>query len=273
MKIKTLNWDVCTEAVITSTQATNKMAIKRTDNNKILAVVGEKYHPVSNAKLHRFVNRLCEHEFSFEGYSVFKEGKVILAFLKNRRPGLHLNDFPIDEYLVIGNSHDGTKKFYIGTSSRLIRCMNQFTSTVKIFGKKHTSPLVLDEISVEDLVNQYLESKTELYDSFSGWDKIKVSDHVVENLIRQVHLRIAVDSKLDYDLIGRSPSMHVLRNSIGKEMEALGENAFGLFNGVTYYTTHEMRQGEENFGRIDNTGDNINQLAYRFCLDLKLTQQ
>ena len=264
------SWEVSTERVQTSTaMATNKIAIKRNDTNEILAVVSERYSPVTNSAFERFVNRLSVNDFSFEGFTEFKGGKVILAFLKNNHPGLKLNNFPVEEYMVIGNSHDGSKPFYIGTSSRLIRCMNQFSSTLKIFRKKHTSILDLDNFSVDETLASYLRGKTELYDSFIGMSDIKVSDKVVDELIRQVHLRVSSDSRLDMGKIGKTPAMLRLRSSIEREMEALGDNLFGLFNGVTWYTTHELGSTIDLIPRINTTAEIINQEAYQFCIQFK----
>jgi hypothetical protein len=52
-------------------------------------------------------------------------------------------------------------------------------------------------------------------------------------------------------------------------MKDLGNNAFGLFNGVTWYTTHEMRTSDLVTSQISGTANLINQKAFRFCNNLK----
>jgi hypothetical protein len=52
-------------------------------------------------------------------------------------------------------------------------------------------------------------------------------------------------------------------------MKDLGNTAFGLFNGVTWYTTHEMRNSVAKQSMINGTASRINQKAFRFCSNLK----
>jgi hypothetical protein len=53
--------------------------------------------------------------------------------------------------------------------------------------------------------------------------------------------------------------------SIDKECLALGDNLFGLFNGVTHYTTHIKKAKETTFGNALGTLARINQDAFQFC--------
>jgi hypothetical protein len=101
-------------------------------------------------------------------------------------------------------------------------------------------------------------------------ESVRVNDQVVERLIREIHKMLLNDSReIKAEELGWSPSMITLRNSIKREMRDLGNNAFGLFNGVTWYTSHEMRNAGADFGRQDSTANLINQKAYRFCNQLK----
>ena len=56
-----------------------------------------------------------------------------------------------------------------------------------------------------------------------------------------------------------------LRNAIVGESNDLGDNLWGLFNGVTKYTTHELNGKDRVFGNVLGNANNINQRAYQFC--------
>jgi len=268
----TLNWDIRMEPLmINNTIDIGKMAIVRNDNNKLLSIVGQQYEPVSNAKLMHFTTALTKTgEFELMGFDELNEGKIVLAFLKNMQTNLKINGCINEEYLFIGNSFDGTKRFHIGTASSLVRCENQFSTTLKVFSKKHNSLLNMNDETVRDILSIYNEKKQTFYNTFEEMESVRVDESVVIQLIREVHLMLTYDSKAiqpkDWTT---SPSMITLHNAIKREMKDLGNNAFGLFNGVTWYTTHDMRNSEAHHSMINGNANRINQKAYSFCSKLK----
>ena len=267
-----INWEIRTEPVLTPTNSdTKRKAIVRSDNNELLGIVGKDYSPVYNTQFMELTEALISTgEFIHKGYNEFNGGKTVLAFLENQNKDLKLNNCSVKEYLIIGNTHDGTQPFYIGTAANLIRCANQYFSTLKVLKKKHNSPLHIDHFSILNLIQNYKLKKSMVYDVFDGMEKVKVSESVVEQLIKEIHKMLATDSRsIAPSELGKSPSMITLRKSIEHEMKDLGNNAFGLFNGVTWYTSHEMRNAGADFGKVTGTANIINQKAYRFCANLK----
>jgi len=267
-----LNWDIRTEVISTSTMFdTGKKAIIRTDNDQLLSIVGKDYCPVSNAQLMNFTEALTKTgEFELKGFDELNDGKTILAFLQNKNPNLKINGCAMKEYMFIGNSHDGTKALTIGTANNLVRCSNQFYSTLKVYRKKHTSPFEFSQLEIQDIIRDYKCKKSIVYEAFDGMETVRVDQGVINRLVIDIHKMLDVDSSLvKKENWGWSPSMKVLRQSIEKEMKDLGNNAFGLFNGVTWYTSHEMRNADSFAGRMSGTANMINQKAYRFCNNLK----
>lgn len=53
--------------------------------------------------------------------------------------------------------------------------------------------------------------------------------------------------------------------SIQKECSALGDNALGLFQGITHYTTHIKNSKSKVFGNPFGSLNELNQTAYAFC--------
>ncbi len=267
-----LNWDIKLEPVtINNTFDTGQKAIIRNDNNKILSIVGKQYEPFTNSQLMHFAQALTKSgEFELAGFDELNEGKIILAFLKNTNPSLKINGCAHEEYLFIGNSFDGTKRIHIGTSSNLARCSNQFSATLKLFSKKHNSFLDFNDAVVANIIRSYKAKKGILYKSFDGMESVRVDQSAVTQLIKEIHFMLAYDSKaIKQKDWTSSPSMLTLHKSIEREMKDLGNNAFGLFNGVTWYTTHEMRNNNAKHSGINGTANRINQKAFRFCNNLK----
>jgi hypothetical protein len=267
-----LNWDIRLEPVILNKSFdTGKKAIIRNDTNQLLSIVGKHYEPVTNSQLMHFTDALTKSgEFELKGFDELNDGKIVMAFLKNTNPNLKINGCSNEEYMFVGNSFDGTKRFHIGTASNLIRCSNQWSATLKVFNKKHTSYLDINDTIAQDIIRNYKAKKGTLYESFDGMESVRVDESVITRLIKEVHLMLATDSKLIKQKDWKtSPSMVTLHKSIEREMKDLGNNAFGLFNGVTWYTTHEMRTADSVNSQINGTANLINQKAFRFCNNLK----
>lgn len=267
-----LNWDIRLEPVILNKSFdTGKKAIIRNDTNQLLSIVGKHYEPVTNSQLMHFTDALTKSgEFELKGFDELNDGKIVMAFLKNTNPNLKINGCSNEEYMFVGNSFDGTKRFHIGTASNLIRCSNQWSATLKVFNKKHTSYLDINDTIAQDIIRNYKAKKGILYESFDGMESVRVDENVITRLIKEVHVMLATDSKaIKQKDWTSSPSMLTLRKSIDREMKDLGNNAFGLFNGVTWYTTHEMRTSDLVTSQISGTANLINQKAFRFCNNLK----
>ena len=267
-----LNWDISLSPVTAGNFTnTGKKAIIRNDSSELLGIVGKKYEPVTNLQLMQFADSISRSgEFELKGFDEMNGGKIVIAYLKNTNPNLKINGCLNDEYMYICNSFDGTKRLHIGTASTLIRCTNQFTATLKVFSRKHTSFVDLTEADAEDIICRYKAKKASVYESFDGMESIRVDENAINRLIKEIHLMLSNDSKaIKQKDWTASPSMITLRNSIDREMKDLGNNAFGLFNGVTWYTTHEMRTTDPINSGMNGTASLINQKAYRFCNNLK----
>jgi len=45
-------------------------------------------------------------------------------------------------------------------------------------------------------------------------------------------------------------------------------NAFGLINGVTWYTSHEIRNTKQHFGNLSGVAREINEKAFNYCMEM-----
>jgi hypothetical protein len=274
--LKTLDFEINTEPIIIGNGVTpDHKAITNSDTGEVMGIVGRNYSPITNEAFMLLANELQKTgEFAIKGYDALRGGKLVLGFLEYQEKNLFINGCGFTEHLVLINSHDGSRPFYAGSTNNLARCENQFFSSIKIIRKKHNSRLVIDQYLVHEIVNSYKRGRKTIYDKMEKLDKIKVDDKVVEDLIRDLHARLNWDSakpkpgeKVD------TPSMNLLRQCIYKEMGDIGKNAFGLFNGVTWYTTHAMRSSHQHFGNTEGTAQLMNQRAFQFVTKLKLQNQ
>lgn len=272
---KTLNeslaWDIKSQPVRTLTGLpTSHRAIMRTDNNEILGIVGSKYRPFANRQLIKLCNTIEKvGNFKTEGFSEFKGGKLVMAFIRNQNPALQLSGLDLNEYLVIGNSHDQSRQLFIGTSQHLIRCENQFFSAVPLFKARHISGIDITEEFAKLLRNRYEAGRKALYHAIETFPSKKINEVLINDLIIQLlNTDRAVTDDSDKVKLLDTVSGKMLRKSIDRETKELGMNAFGLFNGVTWFTSNEMKTGSNNFGNATGAAHQINSKAMEFCNNL-----
>lgn len=198
-----------------------------------------------------------------------QKGKTVLAFLRNIQPNLKLAGLDVKEYLVIGNSHDGSRKLFVGSCQTLIRCENQFYTIVPFLLAKHVHGFSLQNDFVNVLRSQYEAGRMQLYNRLEMLSSKKVNHELIEDLLIYMLSsdKFVCSDERRKEILDSDKALNILR-CIGKETSDLGQNAFGLFNGVTWYTTHEMRRYKDNFGNTSGLAQELNAKALDFCLHL-----
>jgi hypothetical protein len=206
--------------------------------------------------------------FEHCGYAEFEGGKKVLAFLKNNEK-VKICDFDFDDYMVIGNSHDGSSAFFIGSTTTMIRCQNQFTHANRNMKAYHK---LNNEVRIKEIVNYfelYQESKIQVSQKMEQMQKVKINNKILSGMIANVlNINLGRDNSLGdiEDVIStrKKNLIYEIELSISKETSELGENMFGLFNGITHWTTH-VRKGEKVFGNCLGTNSQINKRAFEFA--------
>lgn len=240
------------------------------DTSQLLSVTKESYTPLTVGRFKGIVNTISrESSMKLNNYQEYKGGKIITAQLKSNKP-FHIGGSIIEGYLTIGTGFDTSKSFFIGHTNEYLRCSNQFGRIFKNHVQKLTknSGLYIDNI-LKDVL-EYNAFEEELYDSFNQMQKVKIDEKVVKDCIERLS-ELSYEEKSDNSLISSQTAhkMISLKESILKECNELGDNAFSLFNGITHYTTHRMKTQEKDvFGNLFTAKGKINEKGYNFTKEL-----
>ncbi len=267
-----IDWDVNREELLTSHgEKSNRFAITRTDNGQILSVCSGMYEPFYNADLMNLVERIeGVSNFKCIGFEQFQKGKRILAFLKDSNPMTLVND-RAEHYLIIGNSHDQSSKIFLGLSNYMFRCENQFSRELYNLRIKHTHRLEMTDEDIRVMLNNYEQGK---------WEQMQLSKELANREIGKDEIYdfleyMFPEPKVNERTINREidslrssrKRRREMMQSIQGEMKDLGTNAWGLFNGVTFYTSNRMR-GNAGFGNTNGTAQQLNARAWEYCTKL-----
>jgi len=250
------------------TSKTHKI-ISKTESNSVLSVMKNSYNPMMNQDFMETTERMKEISgFSFEGYSEIDNGRIILSHLKNTIQDFKINDHKIDDYLLMGSSFDGRYSFFVGTTTELLRCKNQFSHITHAEKVRHTKSAPKKREDLMRSLEIYFKSREAMYMNFAQMTKVKI-DPILKQKAMDYILQVSQEDRLAGTISTRKLNlMEVLDQNISIEMGDLGNNAWALLNGTTKYTTHTRQQKDTMFGNVFGTNAEINDRAYKFALQL-----
>ena len=267
-----LNWDVEKQNVfyrlseniwsmdsVNLDQDTDVFRYVRNDNKEKLSIMSKSYTPFFNYEFMRMTNDIAKlTNYELEGYQEWKGGKIVLAYLKNPNMS-QLQGHDIKEYIVLGNSHDGSTSLFIGYAAQMIRCMNAFGSISQNIKLYHTKSIHDKALFQTEDFSTYIWQRDRFLkelDSFGGQEMNPVEvEKMCERLVKWKHD--------EPNSTRKSNIMNDMMESMYKEYGELGWTKFGAYQGMTYYTTHEMTKSAEQLN-IVGAGFRRNAEAFKY---------
>jgi len=184
-----LDWTVNLEPLFTEDGIKLKEAkiTRRSSDQKVLGVVGDRYTPIQNHELFDFADNLVEYGARYESAGSLMGGKNVFATMVIERP-LVIEGDAVIPYLVMASSHDGSMATKALLSPVRVVCMNTLRLAMKTshrtFSIRHTSSA---QKSIE-------EARRTLGLSFQYYDEFEEEVHA---LMAQSVTDKAFDSLID----------------------------------------------------------------------------
>ncbi len=262
--VPSINWEIESKEIAIMGAADpikGYHALTRTDTGGVVSVFKKSYVFLPNAEFVSTAEKISKITgFPIEGFQEVNGGKKVLAYLKNKDENFKLVGEKLDDYLVLGNSHDGSTSLFLGNSNTIIRCMNQFGTIVQNMKVRHTTSMEqkLEDILV-DIENYFIGIKR-LAGTFERMREIKIDKQIIEALA----LRIFEVENLTDISEGKLKKINEFKESAEQEIDALGSNMWGLFNGVTHFSTHKMANRNPTQGNFWGQAGDVNRRALKF---------
>jgi phage/plasmid-like protein (TIGR03299 family) len=244
-----LNWKVKQEGLVTASgvPVDGHTALVREDNNAILSVMSDGYYPYQNHELIELLDKVSNQT----GLEVvkggeFKNGRRVYVQLKSA--DLRLGNDKIEGYLTGINSFDGSTSLAFGPSNITISCMNTFFAAFKQMETKirHTKNMVIKVDEFCKTLENILDDEQQMFRNIE-----KLSENRFTNKIKDEVIRSLFNIKHDVDLKDDEQTSTQLKNKLSRfyidlngELQGKGDNLWGLFSGVTKYTTHSLSKGD-----------------------------
>lgn len=231
---------------------TNHVALIRTDTNAILGVHKIGYEVCQNQRMAEQVLALSQYSGApVHSAGFLREGRKVYIQLKTEN--LNLGNDRIEGYLTAVNSFDGSTLLGFGNSTVTISCQNTFFAAYKTIASKfkHTANM---EIKLEDMLHSLDIFNKDEIKHFAIIKKLAAAPVTAETieLVYKTMFNVKMADVLNKDVISTRKANQLAKfNQYQKiEIEQKGANLWGLFSGVTSYTTKEANEETKMFGKV-----------------------
>ena len=280
-EIAGLNWSVETQELVTPNGiiVPNK-AVVRTDNQQVLGVVGSTYKPLQNSEAFDFFNDfVTSGNASFESAGSIGGGRRVFIQAKVNTEALSITgDDVVENYIMLGTSHDGSLAVSTGFFPRRVMCANilatqNFRAQGKMIKFRHTAKIHenLEQVAaIMNLANGEFEATAEQY-KYLATQAINVKQ--LEELIKVVMIgdNFAEIEKEKGEEVGKrvvGQIVELFEN--GRGAEYTKDTYWKAYNAVNEYLCHE--RGADDGKRLDSIafgqGATLNRRALNVALKL-----
>ena len=268
-----LNWNVRTEGVMTSSGIVipDRIALVRDDTQKVLGIHTEAYVPYQNEELLDLLFKISQQSgLRIHTGGTFKGGEKVWFQLKSN--DYNIGHDKIEGYISGFNSFDGRTSLAFGNSSVTVSCQNTFWRGYKQVDTKlrHSStmkPRIEEILRKLDLL--MIEEKEGIQE-IQKLGNYRLTPEVRDMVTRFI-FQIGKEERLDVNPNISTNKVHKLERfnlALENEINGKGSNLWGLFSGVTRYTTHDMKKGDNSESKMFGRTGMIEREVYKKLVDV-----
>jgi phage/plasmid-like protein (TIGR03299 family) len=245
-----LNWNVRTERTQTESGIElDRIALVREDNNDVLGVHSNGYVPYQNEQLVELLQRVS----SLTGLEIHKGGEFgggKKVYIQLKSDTLRLGNDRVEGFVTGINSFDGSTSLAFGNSNLTISCQNTFFSAYRNLEKiRHTKNMDIRIDTICRGVDMLVNEEKEIFETIKRMSETSFSQEQKDRVIRSlfdIDMDIQIrnyheENALSTNMKNKLSRMYIDMNG---ELQEKGENVWGLFSGVTKYTTHSLSKND-----------------------------
>jgi|688.fasta_scaffold06268_29 phage/plasmid-like protein (TIGR03299 family) len=250
-----LNWTVREESLTTESGIIipQQKAIIRDDTNTVLSVHGEGYYPYQNHQLIELLDKVSQQVgLPIHKGGMFGDGKKVFIQLKSN--DLKLGTDRVEGFITGVNSFDGSTSLAFGPSNITISCQNTFFAAFRNMDTKvrHTKNMVMRVDEICRGLERVIEEEAVMFEDIKQMADTKMTKENQEWVSR-----VLFNIEREVNLNDEKSLSTVTRNKLSRfeidlngELKDKGDSLWGLFSGVTKYTTHSMIKGDNSENKM-----------------------
>jgi len=249
-----LNWTVTKEPIqtVSGIEIPERIAIMRADTQKVLGIHGTNYDPYQNHELMELLHQIGgQTGLKVHSGGLFKEGAKIWFQLKSA--DLSLNGDVIQGFLSGFNSFDGSSSLGLGNSTNTVSCENAWWAAYREVKTKlrHSAsmrPRIEEMLANIDIV---LQQEQKLFEEITMMSQTRMYE-TQKDLVTRLLFNLSEEEYLDESELStrKKHQLGDFRTDLRAELANKGDNLWGLFSGVTRYTTHSMKSTDNSEGKM-----------------------
>lgn len=175
------------------------------DANQILGAVKSRYVPVQNEDAFAWADNILEGGGRWDSAGSFRESAVVFGAMEINEAEIvvdrnGLND-RVKMYLLISNSHDGSKPLQASITPVRIICQNTLNMALKTtkqsFKVKHTASADAKAMAARDALNLTFKYAQEFSGIANTMYQTKFSEQQFDTLIKQLYPKPEASTKAD----------------------------------------------------------------------------
>jgi len=273
MLIKTgLDWRVKSEGVVTESGIVipDRIALVREDTNTVLGIHTNSYVPYQNEELLDLLFRISQQSgLALHTGGLFKGGEKVWFQLKS--DDLRIGNDRIEGYISGFNSFDGRTSLAFGNASITVSCQNTFWRgyhqvDTKLRHSARMKPRIEEILKRVDVL---LQEERDNFNEIRRLNSIPMTPEIRE-LVTKMMFDIKRTERLDSPELSTNKKNKLVRFNFDLETELAGKDnsLWGLFSGVTRYTTHSMKKGDNSESKMFGRTGSIERGIYRELVEM-----
>ena len=253
-----LNWTVREESLTTESGIIipQQKAIVRDDTNTVLAVHGEGYYPYQNHQLIELLDKVSQQVgLPIHKGGMFGDGKKVFIQLKSN--DLKLGTDRVEGFITGVNSFDGSTSLAFGPSNITISCQNTFFAAFRNMDTKvrHTKNMVMRIDEICRGLERVVEEEAVMFEDIKRMADVKMTKENqdwVSRLLFNIEREVNLNDEKALSTVTRN-KLSRFEIDLNGELKEKGDSLWGLFSGVTKYTTHSLSKGDNSENKMFGT--------------------
>jgi phage/plasmid-like protein (TIGR03299 family) len=250
-----LNWTVREESLTTESGIIipQQKAIIRDDTNEVLSIHGEGYYPYQNHQLIELLDKVSQQVgLPIHKGGMFGNGKKVFIQLKSN--DLKLGTDRVEGFITGVNSFDGSTSLAFGPSNITISCQNTFYAAFRNMDTKvrHTKNMVMRVDEICRGLERVIEEEAVMFEDIkrmSDTKMLKENQEWVSRLLLNIEREVNLNDEKALSTVTRN-KLSRFEIDLNGELKDKGDSLWGLFSGVTKYTTHSMSKGDNSENKM-----------------------
>jgi phage/plasmid-like protein (TIGR03299 family) len=250
-----LNWTVREESLTTESGIIipQQKAIIRDDTNTVLSVHGEGYYPYQNHQMIELLDKVSQQVgLPIHKGGMFGDGKKVFIQLKSN--DLKLGTDRVEGFITGVNSFDGSTSLAFGPSNITISCQNTFFAAFRNMDTKvrHTKNMVMRIDEICRGLERVIEEEAVMFEDIKRMADVKMTKENqdwVSRLLFNIEREVNLNDEKALSTVTRN-KLSRFEIDLNGELKEKGDSLWGLFSGVTKYTTHSLTKGDNSENKM-----------------------